>query len=96
MVSKVCWHALVQMVYKRNSVISKQIKNISVLLLHFIFYSSELGGGNPFQNIDKTSVLQETRIFNDTPVNVRKCTHILTKILYLINQVCGLLCQSAR
>lgn len=27
-------------------------------------------------------------MFNDTPVNVRKCTHILTKILYLINQVC--------
>lgn len=45
------------------------------------------GGGNPFLNIDKTSVLQETRTFNETPVNARKCTHILTKILYLINQV---------
>lgn len=44
------------------------------------------GGGNPFQNVDKTSVLQETRTFNETPVNARKCTHILTKILYLINQ----------
>lgn len=44
------------------------------------------GGGNPFLNIDKTSVLQETRTFNETPVNARKCTHILTKILYLINQ----------
>lgn len=38
-------------------------------------------------NIEKTSVLQETRMFNDTPVNARKCTHILTKILYLLNQV---------
>ncbi|XP_031636649.1 coatomer subunit gamma [Contarinia nasturtii] len=46
----------------------------------------EDGSGNPFQNIDKTSVLQETRTFNETPVNARKCTHILTKILYLINQ----------
>lgn len=46
-----------------------------------------LGGGNPFQNLDKTSVLQEARTFNDTPVNPRKCTHILTKILYLLNQV---------
>lgn len=45
------------------------------------------GGGHPFLNIDKTSVLQETRTFNETPVNARKCTHILTKILYLINQV---------
>lgn len=52
------------------------------------FLKSKSGGGNPFQNIDKTSVLQETRTFNDTPVNARKCTHILTKILYLINQVC--------
>lgn len=47
------------------------------------------GGGNPFQNIEKTTVLQEARTFNDTPVNPRKCTHILTKILYLLNQVCN-------
>lgn len=46
----------------------------------------EEGGGNPFQNIEKTTVLQEARTFNDTPVNPRKCTHILTKILYLLNQ----------
>lgn len=46
----------------------------------------EDGSGNPFQNLDKTSVLQEARTFNDTPVNPRKCTHILTKILYLLNQ----------
>lgn len=46
----------------------------------------EEGGGNPFQNIEKTSVLQEARYFNETPVNHRKCTLILTKILYLINQ----------
>lgn len=45
------------------------------------------GGGNPFSNLEKTAVLQETRTFNETPVNARKCTHILTKILYLINQV---------
>lgn len=46
----------------------------------------EDGGGNPFQNLEKTTVLQEARTFNDTPVNPRKCTHILTKILYLLNQ----------
>lgn len=44
-------------------------------------------GGNPYQNLEKTSVLQEARTFNDTPVNPRKCTNILTKILYMINQV---------
>ncbi|MBZ3884009.1 Coatomer subunit gamma-1 [Sciurus carolinensis] len=26
------------------------------------------------------------RVFNETPINPRKCAHILTKILYLINQ----------
>ncbi|XP_058801451.1 coatomer subunit gamma [Phymastichus coffea] len=46
----------------------------------------EEDGGNPFQNLEKTSVLQEARTFNDTPVNPRKCAHILTKILYLLNQ----------
>lgn len=48
-------------------------------------------GGNPYQNLEKTSVLQEARTFNDTPVNPRKCTHILSKILYMINQVCILI-----
>ncbi|XP_057341774.1 coatomer subunit gamma [Microplitis mediator] len=46
----------------------------------------EDGGGNPFQNLEKTTVLQEARTFNDTPVNPRKCAHILTKILYLLMQ----------
>jgi len=43
-------------------------------------------GGNPFHNVEKTTVLQEARIFNETPVKARKCTLVLTKILYLINQ----------
>lgn len=46
----------------------------------------EDGRGNPFQNLEKTTVLQEARTFNDTPVNPRKCAQILTKILYLLNQ----------
>uniref|UniRef100_A0A1E1WA37 Coatomer subunit gamma n=1 Tax=Pectinophora gossypiella TaxID=13191 RepID=A0A1E1WA37_PECGO len=44
------------------------------------------GGVNVFQNLDKTTLLQESRYFNSTPVNPRKCIHILTKILYLLNQ----------
>lgn len=42
--------------------------------------------GNSFQNLDKTTLLQEARYFNSTPVNPKKCIHILTKILYLLNQ----------
>ncbi|XP_069822849.1 coatomer subunit gamma-1 isoform X2 [Dendropsophus ebraccatus] len=44
------------------------------------------GGANPFQHLEKSAVLQEARLFNETPINPRKCAHILTKILYLINQ----------
>ncbi|KAL4226660.1 Coatomer subunit gamma-1 [Mactra antiquata] len=46
----------------------------------------EEGGGNPFNNLDKTTVLQEARLFNETPINPRKCGMILTKLLYMINQ----------
>jgi coatomer protein complex subunit gamma len=42
-------------------------------------------GSNPFANLEKTAVLQEARLFNETPVNPRKCTTILAKILYLLN-----------
>jgi len=36
--------------------------------------------------LEKASVLQETRTFNETPINAKKCCFILTKILYMINQ----------
>ncbi|KAF0308268.1 Coatomer subunit gamma-2 [Amphibalanus amphitrite] len=48
--------------------------------------NEEDGSGNPFSNLEKTSVLQEARTFNETPVNPRKCIHILSKILYMLNQ----------
>jgi len=40
----------------------------------------------PFQGIEKGAVLQETRLFNETPLNSRKCCHLLTKLLYLLAQ----------
>jgi hypothetical protein len=40
----------------------------------------------PFSNLEKTAVLQEARIFHDLSLNARKCTALLTKILYLIYQ----------
>lgn len=46
----------------------------------------EEGGGNPFHNLEKSTVLQEARTFNETPINPKKCGGILTRILYLINQ----------
>lgn len=46
----------------------------------------EDGSSNPYSNLDKTIVLQESRYFNESSVNPRKCTHILSKILFLLNQ----------
>ncbi|TPP66442.1 Coatomer subunit gamma [Fasciola gigantica] len=46
----------------------------------------EEGFGAVYVRADKTSVLQEARIFNETPINPKKCIRILTKILVVIGQ----------
>ncbi|GAC99544.1 clathrin binding protein [Pseudozyma hubeiensis SY62] len=33
---------------------------------------------------DKTSVIQEARVFNETPISPRKCRILLTKVIYLL------------
>lgn len=38
-----------------------------------------------FHNIDKTTVLQEARIFNKSPINPRVCRILLMKIAYLLH-----------
>jgi len=40
----------------------------------------------PFQCLNKGTVLQEKRLFNESPLNPRKCCHLLTKVLYLLGQ----------
>lgn len=40
----------------------------------------------PFQGIEKGLLLQERRLFNETPLNPRKCCQLLTKIIYLLIQ----------
>lgn len=42
--------------------------------------------GSIYSHADKSTVLQEARAFNETPINPRKCRTILTKILYLLYQ----------
>ncbi|KAI8822184.1 adaptin N terminal region-domain-containing protein [Fimicolochytrium jonesii] len=39
-----------------------------------------------FYHIDKSTVLQEARAFNETPINARKCRLILTKLAFLFYQ----------
>eukprot|EP00053_Salpingoeca_punica_P013887 m.126017 g.126017 ORF g.126017 m.126017 type:complete len:874 (-) comp16328_c0_seq3:294-2915(-) len=46
----------------------------------------ESAHSNPFAGLEKSRVLQEARVFNEMPINPRKCTLIITKILFLIYQ----------
>ncbi|CAI5935185.1 unnamed protein product [Closterium sp. NIES-64] len=47
------------------------------------FYSLEY---SPFFGIEKGSVLQEARVFNDPQLDPRRCAQVITKLLYLLNQ----------
>ena len=43
----------------------------------------EEGGLNSFYN-NKTTVIQEARVFNDSPISPRKCRLLLTRIVYML------------
>jgi coatomer subunit gamma len=33
---------------------------------------------------DKTTIIQEARVFNDSPISPRKCRALLTRVVYLL------------
>ncbi|QCD88544.1 coatomer subunit gamma-2 [Vigna unguiculata] len=41
---------------------------------------------SPFAGIEKGAVLQEARVFNDPQLDARRCSQVITKLLYLLNQ----------
>ncbi|KAK9691084.1 hypothetical protein RND81_09G175000 [Saponaria officinalis] len=41
---------------------------------------------SPFMGIEKGAVLQEARVFNDPQLDPRRCSQVITKLLYLLNQ----------
>lgn len=41
---------------------------------------------SPFDGIEKGSVLQECRIFNDLQLNTQRCEQVLVRLLYLVGQ----------
>ncbi|XP_022970486.1 coatomer subunit gamma-2-like isoform X1 [Cucurbita maxima] len=41
---------------------------------------------SPFMGIEKGSVLQEARVFNDPQLDPRRCSQVITRLLYLLNQ----------
>ena len=47
------------------------------------FKKDEELGGISFYN-DKTTVIQEARVFNESPISPRKCRALLTRIIYLL------------
>lgn len=51
-----------------------------------LFKKEEDGETAPLFAVNKTTVLQEARAFNETPINSRKCRAIITKILWLLYQ----------
>ncbi|KAI3893127.1 hypothetical protein MKW98_028629 [Papaver atlanticum] len=44
------------------------------------------GEYSPFLGIEKGAVLQEARVFNDSQLDPRRCSQVITKLLYLLNQ----------
>ncbi|KAL9269657.1 Coatomer subunit gamma-like protein, partial [Drosera capensis] len=41
---------------------------------------------SPFMGIEKGAVLQEARVFHDPQLDPRRCSQVITKLLYLLNQ----------
>lgn len=46
----------------------------------------EDGMMSPFQGIEKGSVLQDCRCFNDLQLDTKKCEAVLVRLLYLVGQ----------
>ena len=41
---------------------------------------------NPYQNVDRSTALQEAKKFHETPLKARVCSETCTKVIYLANQ----------
>jgi coatomer protein complex subunit gamma len=48
--------------------------------------AEELGEFGIFTNINKGNVVQDSRVFSDTPLSPKRCVVILAKTLYLLGQ----------
>uniref|UniRef100_A0AC35TLY8 Coatomer subunit gamma n=1 Tax=Rhabditophanes sp. KR3021 TaxID=114890 RepID=A0AC35TLY8_9BILA len=62
----------------------RNAKYVMILVMRKDKKDDEPGAENIYSHLDKTAVLQEGGAFNDTPINAKKCTLTLSKLLYLI------------
>jgi coatomer protein complex subunit gamma len=60
--------------------VSPKIIITELILIENILDELEL-----FKTLDKTMVLQEAKVFNESPIRPKQCRFILSKILYLLN-----------
>lgn len=51
--------------------------------MSFATKKDEENGLSTYYN-NKTTIIQEARVFNDTPISPRKCRALLTRIVYLL------------
>lgn len=58
---------------------------IGTVYLTFVLHCST-AEYSPFLGIEKGAVLQEARVFNDPQLDARRCSQVITKLLYLLNQ----------
>ena len=56
---------------------------LSLSTMAFASKKEDESGLSSYYN-NKTTVIQEARVFNDTPVSPRKCRALLTRIVYLL------------
>ncbi|KFH17057.1 putative coatomer gamma 2-subunit protein [Toxoplasma gondii MAS] len=66
------------------SSLRSKLQNLNVDLSKFSGSSSEKPQFTPY-DCDKAKVLQEARAFSESPLNPKKCSQIITKILYLLS-----------
>lgn len=55
-----------------------------LLCSYYVFM--KIGELGIFTNLNKTLVIQDAQVFNETPLNPRRCNMILMKLLYLLYQ----------
>ena len=56
---------------------------LSLETMSFSTKKDEENGLSTYYN-NKTTVIQEARVFNDSPISPRKCRALLTRIVYLL------------
>ena len=50
-----------------------------------MFYDIEYK--DEYTKLDKSALVQDCRLFNETKINAKKCIDLLNKICFLLNQV---------